>query len=166
MSPPRLRHAVRALVVDDDGRFLMVRLVYPHGVWWVLPGGGVDDGEDEMSALRRELAEETGLTGFEIGPIVWRRVHEFDLVDTSGVRWDGQRETVHIVNSAHFEPSPQMSETQLRAEHLDTMRWWTCDDVDTYTGSDHFAPHDIAVHVRSVIDNGPPAVPPDLFHKN
>lgn len=166
MNAPRLRRAVRALVLDDDGCFLMVRLAYPHGAWWVLPGGGVDDGEDEIDALRRELVEETGLAPDEIGAVVWHRVHEFDLVDSTGSRWEGQSETVHLVRTARFEPRPAMTPDELRAENVDVMRWWTPDEVDTYTGSDHFAPHDVAGHVRSVITHGPPESPPLLRQTN
>lgn len=166
MNAPRLRRAVRALVLDDDGCFLMVRLAYPHGVWWVLPGGGVDDGEDEIGALRRELREETGLTPDEIDAVVWTRVHEFDLVDSAGTRWDGQSETVHLVRTARFDPRPAMTPDELRAENIDVMRWWTPDEVDAYAGSDHFAPHDVAAHVRSVYTHGPAGSPPVLRQTN
>ena len=166
MSAPRLRRAVRALVVDDEGRFLLVRLVYPHGAWWVLPGGGLDEGEDDETALRRELREEIGLDDCEIDAIVWRRVHEFDFVDAAGARWGGQRETVHLVRVGRFEPQPQMTHDELRAENIDTIRWWTPDEVDTNIGADAFAPRDIASLARAVIAKGPPAAPPDLHQRD
>lgn len=54
--------AVGAIVVKD-GRLLMVRRAHDPGAGlWSLPGGRVEHGEYLGDALRREVAEETGLT--------------------------------------------------------------------------------------------------------
>lgn len=49
---------------DDSGRILLVRASRTSTVAgrWFLPGGGVEHGEEPLDSLRRELAEETGLT--------------------------------------------------------------------------------------------------------
>lgn len=156
---PRLRPAVRGLVVDDDDRLLLVRLVFPPRAWWVLPGGGIDVGEDEIVALRRELREEVGLDPEAIGALLWHREHEFDLVDTAGVSWAGQRESVFLVRTVAFDPAPAMSVEELRAENLHEHRWWTVEEIESYPGPDFFAPRDLAMHVRRVLNEGPPEEP-------
>jgi ADP-ribose pyrophosphatase YjhB (NUDIX family) len=54
---------VRALLVTRDGDLLTIRRTHPgQEPYWVLPGGGVEDGEDLETALTRELCEELAAT--------------------------------------------------------------------------------------------------------
>ena len=162
----RFRPAVRALVLDPNDHVLMVRLVFPHGAYWVLPGGGIEEGEDVLEALRRELYEETGLVDPEIGAPVWNRLHEFHLVDSEGTEWHGQREVVFLVREERFGVRPSLTVDQLLAENLHEHRWWSLDDIATYDGTDVFAPRDIDVHIRAVLRHGPPAVPFEIHQVN
>lgn len=52
---------VRGLVVDCEGNVLLVRHSYGPPAWH-LPGGGVKRRESLVTALRRELAQECGIT--------------------------------------------------------------------------------------------------------
>ncbi len=54
---PRL--AVRALVIDQ-GRILLSKYYDGQDVWYVLPGGGVHEGETIAEAFARETMEECG----------------------------------------------------------------------------------------------------------
>lgn len=64
-APLRIGHAVAALLVLEDGRYIMQLRDDIPGIWypghWGLFGGGVDAGEDDIAALRRELWEELEL---------------------------------------------------------------------------------------------------------
>ncbi|HEY2834043.1 MAG TPA: NUDIX domain-containing protein [Sporichthyaceae bacterium] len=65
---------VGAVVHDDDHRLLMIRRANPPGVGtWSLPGGRVEGDESDAEAVRREVAEETGLqvtVGVRVGTVV------------------------------------------------------------------------------------------------
>jgi ADP-ribose pyrophosphatase YjhB (NUDIX family) len=54
--------AVGAVVLDDQGRVLLVRRGRPPGAGtWSLPGGHIEPGESPAEAAVRELLEETAL---------------------------------------------------------------------------------------------------------
>lgn len=61
---------VGAVVHDDVGRLLLVLRRYaPAAGTWSLPGGRVEPGEADPDAVRREVAEETGIE-VEVGALV------------------------------------------------------------------------------------------------
>jgi ADP-ribose pyrophosphatase YjhB (NUDIX family) len=69
----RVRVRVGALLFDNPDRPGAVLLAEHEGLWedrpfWTPPGGGVEFGEGLEEALRREVAEETGVD-VEVGPL-------------------------------------------------------------------------------------------------
>ena len=150
MTGPRLRIATRALVRDEADRVLLVRMGEGERAIWVTPGGGIEEGETDEQAIRRELREETGLEGFELGPHVWTRTA---LVPLGGGRWDGETERVYLVRTQAFEPAPRFSWDELRAEGMTAIRWWTLDELEA--AAERFAPRRLPLLLRELIRHGP-----------
>lgn len=156
MSELRIRAASRAVVLDPDDRILLVRFEFPARTIWATPGGGIEPGETPEHAVVRELEEETGLTGAEVGPVVWTRLHVIPFI---GGDWDGQREQYHLVRAPAFVPRPRLSWGQLSAEYVHELRWWTPDELAET--SETFAPRRLPERVRQLLRHGPPDEPID-----
>ena len=155
-SELRIRPAARALLLTPTQHILLVRFEFPAGTRWALPGGGLDDGEDHITALRRELIEEVGLHNPEIGPHIWTREHRIAFING---QWDGQREHIHLVQVPEvFEPQPVLDWQTLNAEYLFELRWWHIDEIAAATDV-AFAPSDLHGHMRNIIENRIPSSP-------
>jgi len=54
-----LKHCVGAVIYNSEGKiFLMTSQKW---VGYIVPGGRIEEGEDEISALRRDIREELGI---------------------------------------------------------------------------------------------------------
>ncbi len=100
---------VRALVIDEANRVLLVRHTYVGGYY--LPGGGVERGETFEQALARELAEE-GNIALRADPVLYgvylnRRVSQRDHVALFVVR--------EFVQSAPHVPDREIAEARFFA---------------------------------------------------
>jgi 8-oxo-dGTP pyrophosphatase MutT (NUDIX family) len=147
----RIRDAVRALVVDDSQRVLLVRFEFPTATRWALPGGGLEPGESHLDALHRELREEVGLVDASIGPQIWHRLH---IVPFLNGEFDGQRERIFLVRCEAFDAAPQLSWQQMNAEFVHELRWWTTEEIST---SDvHFVPQELHGLLTTLLRDGPP----------
>ena len=140
---PVPRPAVRALVVDAAGRVLLLRWVNPATgeVWWITPGGRVDDGESPEAALRRELVEELGLHA-ELGGVAFQREHVYPL-ERLIVR---QAERYYLVRVEGHEPEPRVD---LAPENVHGHRWWSREELDTTT--ERIAPPNLAELLASLV---------------
>jgi TDG/mug DNA glycosylase family protein len=120
---PLPRAAVRAVLVDESGRALLMRWQRPGAEWWICPGGGIQDGETDEQALRRELLEEVGLRDVTIGAQVHERTH---VLPGSG-RLRIQHDNFYLVRVGSIEVAPTID---LEAENVTGHRWWTIDELE------------------------------------
>lgn len=61
---------VRVVVLDDENRMLMVCQHHEDRDIWMVPGGGIEEGESSLEAAVREVEEETGLD-IEVQKLLW-----------------------------------------------------------------------------------------------
>lgn len=108
---------VCALVLDDERRVLLARRKFePQAGKWDVPGGFLEEDEEPLDGLRRELREETGL---EMEPLelagIWadRYGGSDDATATLNLYW-----TARIVSG---EPTA--------ADDVSELRWFSLDDL-------------------------------------
>lgn len=127
--PDRLRTSARVVILDDDGRVLLLRghdPARPDEHFWFTVGGAVEAGEDLVSAAVREIVEETGLRiepDRLCGPM-WRRVAVFPF---NGEVLHSE-ELFFTVQTRSFEPGVDgftELERSMRLEH----RWFDADQL-------------------------------------
>ncbi|MFC1707677.1 NUDIX hydrolase [Planctomycetota bacterium] len=149
------RHAVRAVLLTTDRQVLLIRVREPRTEFllWLTPGGGLSPGEEPEQCLRRELREETGLTGIDVGPHLWTRFHDFT--------WDGQRirqrEDYYLVPVAFFQPTMHGNPEEGERSAFAGFRWWTPAEIES--SADVFVPRRLADHLNLLLREGPPLRP-------
>jgi 8-oxo-dGTP pyrophosphatase MutT (NUDIX family) len=136
----------RVLLFDREGRVLLFLTKAPDtsGVSrWLTPGGGVDEGETQSDAVYRELFEETGLSGIDLGAPVW--AHDFDVAWDDADHDTGHAEFYTAVVD-RFDPSDANWTDDERVDVLEH-RWFTLEELETTT--DRFEPAELVELVRA-----------------
>jgi ADP-ribose pyrophosphatase YjhB (NUDIX family) len=115
--------------------------------FWATPGGEIEPGEDVHDAIRREVAEETGIDGCTFGPELWFGSNRLTV---GGVPTE-TLERFFLVRS----PSASISAANWTALERDVMRahrWWTVEEL--IASSDTIFPPRFGALVQAFLTNG------------
>lgn len=151
------------ILCEAEASVLLLRMQRPDrpGRFWLLPGGGVKPGEDRVSALRREVWEETGLTvGGRPRPI-WRRTHRFGRGRAECHVVTEQHEDIYLVLADRFEPTASNNPEPSEVGIFDQFRWWSVAALQA-GARDRFAPPALPTLVAELVATGPPPRPVSL----
>ncbi len=142
-------------MMTADRRVLLMKSQKPvsGSEFWVTPGGGLEPGESDEDALRREVAEETGARHLHIVQQVWKRQHDF--------AWNGreysQDEAYYLVLTDPFDPVMDMQAAPGEASAFREFRWWSIDAIGR--SGETFSPRLLHCLLERLSRNGPPDKP-------
>lgn len=151
------RRTVKILLLDQSDRLLLLQgaeSAASESVWFPV-GGGMEDGEDAVTASLREIDEETGCRDVRLGPEVWRRRHLYS--------WRGKQTDTYerwfVARTQHFTPAPQAL-TEHEQSYITGFRWWTAEELVSTT--ERVFPPDLGVRLMELLRDGAPASPVDI----
>ncbi|MEU1469601.1 NUDIX hydrolase [Streptomyces sp. NPDC005761] len=153
--PAETRKVARLVLLDPEDRILLMHGFEPEdpaSTWWFTPGGGLEGDETREQAALRELAEETGITDVELGPLLWQRMCSFPF---DGRRWD-QDEWYFLARTTQTATDTS-GQTGLERRSVTGLRWWTSAELSA--ARETVYPTRLAELLRTLLDEGPPRTP-------
>lgn len=160
--PDEIRKVARLVLLDPDDRILLMHGFEPEDpstTWWFTPGGGLEGDETREQAALRELAEETGITDVELGPVLWKRRCSFSF---DGRRWH-QDEWYFLARTSQTATDTS-GQTGLERRSVTGLRWWTSAELSA--ARETVYPTRLAGLLRTLLDEGPPRTPLVLDPEN
>ena len=85
-----LRTGVGIIVLNNQNKIFVGKRKDNPGDKWQMPQGGVDEGEDFISAMKRELLEETSIKNIQIIKEI-EKIYHYELPENLvGIIWKGK----------------------------------------------------------------------------
>lgn len=137
---------VRVVILDNENRVLMVCQHHEDRDIWMVPGGGIEDGEDTLHAGIRELLEETGLE-IEMGPLLW---HVEEVSESRGQRFVNFFMGRLVGGDMHLGADPEFDDSH---QVLKDVKFMTKEELQA---AEHVYPVYLKDELWDILDQGGP----------
>ena len=117
-----MRNGVGIIVLNKNNQVFVGKRKDNPGDKWQMPQGGVDEGEDYITAMKRELVEETSISSIKVIKEL-EKIYQYELPENLiGIIWKGkyrgQKQKWYITRFLGQE-----SEINLNTKHAEFIDW-------------------------------------------
>ena len=117
-----MRTGVGIIVLNNNNQVFVGKRKDNPGDKWQMPQGGVDEGEDYITAMKRELVEETSISSIKVIKEL-EKIYQYELPENLiGIIWKGkyrgQKQKWYITRFLGEE-----SEINLNTKHAEFIDW-------------------------------------------
>ena len=117
-----MRNGVGIIVLNKNNQVFVGKRKDNPGDKWQMPQGGVDEGEDYITAMKRELVEETSISSIKVIKEL-EKIYQYELPENLiGIIWKGkyrgQKQKWYITRFLGEE-----SEINLNTKHAEFIDW-------------------------------------------
>ena len=123
----KLQVGVKCFIKNNEGKYLLLQRAVPYLAYdidckWDIPGGRINIGEPHLEALRREIAEETGMTLTGVERIIGAQ----DIL---------RNPEIHVVRLTYIASAA--GEIKLDPKEHKKFGWFTLEEI-RQMNTDHF----------------------------
>lgn len=154
VSSNATRRTARAILMDPQDRVLLFEFHLPAGfiadaprTFWATPGGAIEEGEDVLTALRRELDEETGIQGYDVGPELFHGSNELVIKGVPNRLF----ERFFLVRSP-LASLGTTAWTEVEKQVMRRHKWWPISELKPTTET--VFPHRLGYWIETVLRQG------------
>ena len=107
LTQARFTVTAAGIILDQEGRVLLLKHRFRPGSGWGMPGGFIAAGEQPEEGLRRELREEIGLeleSAQLFGARAFKKPQQIEIIFRCRPKGDALQQSMEIRKAAWFSP--------------------------------------------------------------